>query len=139
MVVAGNQADGAYTVLYGEADPNIGPPLHRHLSDHEVFHILEGSVLFEIDGQQRIANAGEVVGIPPGEAHRYLVVGETRAKMVLWVQPAGIDEFFIELDAELKRPGPPDMQSIAELHAKYGMELLGPPLSAEPDKVHLGG
>ncbi|HEY4046663.1 MAG TPA: cupin domain-containing protein [Acidobacteriaceae bacterium] len=52
------QASGqALTVIETVNAPGFGPPLHRH-RETEVFRVLEGRYLFEIDGKRFEAGAG---------------------------------------------------------------------------------
>lgn len=125
--VAGKDTGGKYSVMTGQTPPLGGPPLHVHRDVNETFFILEGKFMFELDGVQHFAEAGTTVHIPPGVQHLYQNVGETVGRSVLIVEPAGLDEFFIELAELLKTPGAPPMDLIATLHDKYGMDLAGPP------------
>lgn len=128
--VSGAQTDGKVTVIHGETPPKGGPPLHTHVSDSETFYVVEGEFLFVLDGEKITASAGSTVFIPAGVVHQYQNVGEEFGKLLLVVEPAGLDEFFVELDALLKESEEPNMPAIAALHEKYRMELLGPPLAA---------
>jgi quercetin dioxygenase-like cupin family protein len=131
--VPGSAAQGKYTVLTGETPPMGGPPLHRHLSDHETFYVLEGDFVFELDGVLVDAGPGSTVHIPPGVVHLYQNRGETPGRLLLVVEPAGLDEFFQELHDLLQAHAMPPMEELAGLHARHRMELLGPPLAARPE------
>jgi quercetin dioxygenase-like cupin family protein len=128
--VAGNETQGQYTVICGETPPLGGPPLHLHTTDAETFYIVEGTFLFELDGEVIHATSGDIVHIQPGVKHLYQNTGADFGKLLLVVAPAGLDEFFIELDSLLKAHAEPPMPEIAALHAKFNMELLGPPMVA---------
>ncbi len=130
VLVSGASTGGKYTVMHGVTPPTGGPPLHVHLFESEVFHVISGSFVFVLDGERVEASEGATVFIPAGTSHQYQNVGETNGELLLFVEPAGLDEFFVELDALLKAGGQNDMAAIAGLHAKYRMELQGPPLSA---------
>ena len=54
---------GALTSIETTNAPGFGPPLHRH-PETEVFYVLEGRYLFEVDGKQFTADAGDVVTAP---------------------------------------------------------------------------
>lgn len=131
--VAGSSCGGRLSLMHSTTPPLAGPPLHRHLTDSETFYVLDGHFVFELDGERVELGAGDTLFIPPGVVHRYQCVGDVPGNVLCLVEPAGLDEFFGELHALLKRPGPPDMGEIAALHARFGMELLGPPMSAEQD------
>jgi quercetin dioxygenase-like cupin family protein len=128
--VAGTETGDQYTVISGQTPPLGGPPLHVHLSDSETFYVVEGTFLFELDGVIHHANTGDVVHIQPGVKHLYQNIGTEPGKLLLVVAPAGLDEFFIELDALLRVHAEPPMPEIAGLHARFKMELLGPPMIA---------
>lgn len=128
--VSGFETGNQYTVLHGQTPPMGGPPLHVHISDSETFHVLEGTFIFELDGEIVNAVEGDVVHIQPGVKHLYQNVGSEPGRLLLVVAPGGLDDFFVELDALLKAHSEPPMQEIAMLHAKYKMELLGPPMVA---------
>lgn len=128
--VASQQTNGKLTVIHSETPPNGGPPLHAHLSDSETFFVLEGEFLFVLNDETVVVSAGSTVFIPAGTRHQYQNVGGEPGKLLIILEPAGLDAFFIELDVLLKQSAEPDMPAVAALHAKFGMELLGPPLAA---------
>lgn len=129
ILISGEDTSGKYAFMHGVTPPKGGPPLHVHLTDSEVFHVLSGEFVFVLDGERREALQGSTVFIPAGVSHQYQNVGEEPGELLLFVEPAGLDDFFIELDALLKAGGAEDMGAIAQLHAKYRMDLQGPPLS----------
>jgi quercetin dioxygenase-like cupin family protein len=61
----------ALTIIETSNAPGFGPPLHRH-SETEVFRVLEGRYLFEVDGRRFEAGVGELVSVPGGAAHTFL-------------------------------------------------------------------
>lgn len=130
VLVSGSSTGGKYTVMHGVTPPKGGPPLHVHLHESEVFHVISGSFVFMLDGDRVEASEGSTVFIPAGVSHQYQNIGDQPGQLLLFIEPAGLDEFFVELDALLKAGGHNDMAAIAGLHAKYRMELQGPPLSA---------
>lgn len=126
--VQGDDTGGRYTVMHGWTPPQGGPPLHRHHRDAETFQVLSSRFAFMLDGQRVEAGPGDTIHIPAGVVHQYQNIGPEPGEVLLVVEPAGLDRFFVELDALLREPGPPDMRRIAELHERYGMDLLGPPM-----------
>jgi len=128
--VAGADTGGRYTVIHGVTPPLGGPPLHLHHEDWETFFVLSGRFAFLLDGERIEAEKGDTIHIPPGVVHQYQNIAAEPSEVLLFVEPAGLDEFFVELDALLKSSAEPDMGAIAALHARYKMELLGPPMAA---------
>ncbi|MBI5804233.1 cupin domain-containing protein [Candidatus Pacearchaeota archaeon] len=45
--------------------------LHHHKNKHETFYILKGKVLIEVEGNEKIMNAGDVQLLEPNTKHRF--------------------------------------------------------------------
>jgi mannose-6-phosphate isomerase-like protein (cupin superfamily) len=122
---------GWYSILEDTTKPQCGPPLHRHLCEDESFYVLEGEYLFEIDGERVYAGPGASVYAPRGSAHTFQNVGESKGRMLVMVQPGGLDRFFRELDAATAGMRKPDPTVVLPVFEKYKIELLGPPLPVQ--------
>lgn len=71
-------------------EPGGRIPLHRHDSiEHEQI-ILEGEMLLNLDGEEVLVRAGDVVFIPAKVTHSYLNPGKTQVKF-LCIVPARVD------------------------------------------------
>jgi quercetin dioxygenase-like cupin family protein len=107
----------------------LGPPLHRR-AEGEVFEILTGRYLFEVDGARFIARRGDLVSVPGGAARAFVNVTGTGGRQQVFVQ-SGVDvaSFFKEMREALE----PDIDPVAPLRRfgrRWGVEFLGPPLRA---------
>jgi quercetin dioxygenase-like cupin family protein len=51
--------------------PGFGPPLHKH-REAEIFYILQGRYLFEVDGKRFEATAGDTVVANGNVPHRFV-------------------------------------------------------------------
>ena len=121
-------SDGALTVMETENAPGFGPPLHRH-GEAEVFRVLEGRYLYEVDGRRFEVGEGELVSVPGGAAHAFRNVTEKPARQLVMLLP-GMDaeRFFRELGAVMAA-GRPSMEALNRCGEPWGMEFLGPPIS----------
>ncbi len=120
---------GAFTVFEGQTGPLQGPPLHRHRDQDEWWYILDGEYRFEVDGREIYARAGDTVFAPRGSVHTFQNVGTRPGRTLTTVVPGGVDLFFEELEIAAPRDAVPDRSRMAAICAKYGQELLGPPLA----------
>ncbi len=77
------------TIIETTNAPCFGPPLHRH-PETEVFRVLEGRYLFEVDGKRFEAGAGEVVSVPGGVPHTFLNITGQPAHQFIMILP-GMD------------------------------------------------
>jgi mannose-6-phosphate isomerase-like protein (cupin superfamily) len=118
--------DGAYTLIEVIDEPQAGPPLHLHRREDESFYILEGTFAFQIGDIAETATAGWFMTAPKGVPHSYKNIGTTPAKMLTIFVPAGIENFFEDL-SKLTAAGTLDIDSIAAVAAKQGVELVPPP------------
>ena len=102
---------GALTTIETTNAPGFGPPLHRH-RETEVFCVLKGRYLFEIDGRRFTANAGDVVTAPGGSAHTFVNIADQPARQLIQILP-GLDAaaFFTGLGAVM-RDGKPDQDAL---------------------------
>ncbi len=107
-----------------------GPPLHLHYEQDEWWHILQGQYLFHVDGKDIFASPGDTVFAPRGSRHTFQNIGTTPARALITAVPGGLDIFFEELSAAVPPGSVPDHDEMADIFAKHGLELLGPPLGA---------
>jgi quercetin dioxygenase-like cupin family protein len=124
----GQRAAGGPTFLEFTAAPGFNTGDHIHSQIEEIFYVVEGE--FKIRAGDRVLRAkpGDFVLVPPGVPHGFAnPVGGGPAKMVLLISPAGVHErYFEELAAILAKPGPPNIQAIVALRARYDTEQVSP-------------
>ena len=126
--LSGTETGGTYAIIEDQTPPDMGPPLHRHSREDESFYVLEGEYVFEVDGERISALAGSSVYAPKGTAHRFQNVGATAGRLLVMVQPAGLDSFFVDIDDATRGAREPDLSVVGPIFEKHGLELLGPPL-----------
>jgi quercetin dioxygenase-like cupin family protein len=123
-------ATGERATLIESTDaPGYGPPMHRHARETEVFHILKGRYLFEVDGERIVAEAGKTVVAGVGSTHRFINIDAEPSRMLVLIMP-GLDAnaFFTELGSVMK-DGIPAPGTLQKFGNKWGVEFLGPPLT----------
>ncbi|TMV07846.1 cupin domain-containing protein [Ruegeria sediminis] len=122
-----SDSDGSMSIIETENAPGFGPPLHRH-RETEIFRVLEGRYLYEIDGKRFTAETGDVVTIPGGAVHAFRNEASTPSRQLIMIVP-GLDAaaFFSGL-AETMKGGKLDPESLNAFSRKWQIEFLGPPL-----------
>lgn len=124
--ISGKDTNGQLAVFEYVGTEKVGPVLHVHHDQDEIFSIVDGEYLFQVGGEKFIVKAGDTVFAPRGIPHTWIQLSE-RGKQVYMVQPAGqLEDFFLKL-TELK--GPPTDELIQKMHKAHGMTVLGPPLT----------
>lgn len=121
-IVSGDETEGKMAVFEEIVPPGFGPPRHTHRSQLEVFHVIEGSLRFEVNGESFERGAGEVAVVPAGAIHAFQNIGATPAVIHFEMLPAGDSEeaFHLMVGGEID-----DLDAFFD---KYDMDLAGPPL-----------
>lgn len=113
--------------------PGFGPPLHKH-HEAEIFYILEGRYLFEVDGKRIEVKTGDTVVANSNVPHTFVNIDDRPARQLVMIVP-GFDAlaFFTQLGHAMKG-GTPDRQKLQAFSAQWGVDFLGPPLRV-PSRV----
>ena len=82
---------GALSVFRATMPEGFGPPRHIHTREDEVFLVLEGEALFDIDGRILRAGPGATVFMPRGVPHTFRVQSPV-AVMLGVMTPGGFEE-----------------------------------------------
>jgi quercetin dioxygenase-like cupin family protein len=122
---------GRATLIETHDAPGFGPPMHRHENETEVFHVLQGRYLFEVNGERKVVQAGETLTALVGTMHRFVNIDDETSRMLVLISP-GFDAtgFFSQL-RDVMADGIPDPATLARFGAKWHIEFLGPPLQVE--------
>ena len=68
-----------------------GPGAHVHSGEDDAFLILEGELVFTVEGERIVAGPGTFVLVPPGVEHGFANEGDAVCRMVNIHAPAGFD------------------------------------------------
>ena len=117
---------GAFSVVEATEEPGSAAPLHVHHGEAEAFYVVSGAIKLTCGDQTLTAGAGDFVSTPKDVPHKYAVVGEQPARVLLLFSRPGFEQFFAEGGAPLDEPpaGPPDPERLQRLFAKYDLEVL---------------
>ena len=126
IVAGANSTDNAFSIVEVTDPPGSGAPLHVHHGEAEGFYILDGTIELTCGTEAVVAHAGDFIYAPKDVPHKYLVVGDKPARLLLLFSRPGFEMFFAEGGAPLDQApaGPPDADAFRRLVEKYDMELL---------------
>jgi quercetin dioxygenase-like cupin family protein len=134
---ANDNTDGVsiieHRMPYGEATP-----LHIHRNEDEIFHILRGTMRFEIGGKIVVGHAGDVLCAPKGVPHRFVVDSPDGAHCLTIMKGKDFETMVLEMSAptdaedvpEVQAPSPQMIAQLAAACARNGIDIIGPPLAA---------
>src|SRR3712207_4312540 len=132
------QTGGRYTLVEILAPDGYGSVLHVHHLEDEGFYILEGEMTFYVGDQTIKAHPGSFLFGPKDVPHAFRV-DSGPAKLLFVLSPAGFEGLIREMGEPARAltippqpEAPPDeaeMERLADIGARYGGEILGPPPS----------
>ena len=132
FLITGAESNGAMFVAETLVPPGGGPPPHIHSREDESFYLLEGTLTLTSGEQTMQASAGDFVFLPRGIMHTFKNIGDTHARMLIIVTPAGIEKFFEETFEPAEKGAEPGAMSQEMLMRflsaapRYGITLLPP-------------
>ncbi|MGI9566182.1 MAG: cupin domain-containing protein [Nitrosopumilus sp.] len=130
VLASKDDTEGTYSVVEAKVFPNGGPVPHIQTREHEGFYVLEGEIMFTVNGKEIVAKPGTFVNVPPNVTHSFKNKKDTLAKMLIILAPGGLEKLFVEVGEEVSDPTiqPPPMSEIqikkfADLVSNYGVEI----------------
>jgi mannose-6-phosphate isomerase-like protein (cupin superfamily) len=129
ILAGAGSTDRSFSVVECIEPPGSGAPLHIHHAEAEAFFILDGTVELTCGAEKLTARSGDFVYTPKDVAHKFTVVGDRPARLLMMFSRPGFEMFFAEGGSPMDQPpaGPPDVAKFKHLVEKYDMELLEVP------------
>lgn len=126
LKISGKDTNGQLSVFEYTGLAKVGPALHVHFKQDEIFMVTEGEYRFVVGKQTHVLTAGQTIFLPRNIPHTWIQLSDT-GKMIYMLQPAGkMEEFFILMNSLKEKPSAEEMDKI---HAAHQMKVVGPPLS----------
>ena len=135
--VSTSDGQDGLSVLEHWVPHGFSPPLHLHRTEDEVFHVLEGEFRVRVKDQEHRLGPGDVLLGPKGVPHTYRIESAQGGRCVTITARGDFERFVRAVSRPAARPelpepaGPPSpdaLQALKAAAAKYGIELVGPPL-----------
>ena len=131
MKVTAEETDGAFMLIEDRMTRGKTTPLHTHPHEDETMIVLEGEILFYVEGREHRVGPGGVAVAPRGVPHAFMVTSESA--IILALQTPGSGEAFYR-DASEPATAETDpartdlgrLRATAERHPDI-IEILGPP------------
>jgi mannose-6-phosphate isomerase-like protein (cupin superfamily) len=128
MIDGEETPDRGFSLVEHPMSPRaLAAPLHRHNREDEYSFVLEGRMGALLGDDAVEAGPGDLVHKPRNQWHTFWNAGDTPCRILEIIAPAGFEDFFRELH-DLGGALKADPQDLAELNARYGLEM-------QPDTV----
>jgi quercetin dioxygenase-like cupin family protein len=120
FLVPGADGGGRFALVEHLLAPRrLAAPLHRHSREDEYTFVLAGRVGAILGGAEAAVEAGELLFKPRDQWHTFWNAGDTEARMLEIISPAGFEQAFREIAAIEGEPTP---EAIAAIGDRYGVE-----------------
>ncbi len=123
-LVEGGQTGGDYALVEHPIRPRaLAAETHIHAREDEVSYVVEGEVGVQLDGREFVARAGDVIFKPRNVPHAFWNAGDTPARIIDLITPAGFEQFFREIAplAEAGWDDPESLERLGEIGDRYGL------------------
>jgi quercetin dioxygenase-like cupin family protein len=125
----GEWSEDAFSLVEVTMERGRATGLHRDPS-HETFYVLDGELLFHVDGEEQSAAQGATLAVRRGVPHAFIAVSEIAHFLVLNT-PGTQDRFFRDggfpaTSRDFADAPAPDLERTRVSAQRHGVELLGP-------------
>lgn len=126
LKISSKDTNGALSVFEYTGLGKVGPMLHIHFKQDEIFCVTEGKYRFVVGNETHELNEGQTIFLPRNVPHTWIQLSD-KGKMIYMLQPAGkMEEFFSLMNSLKSRPTKEEMDKI---HAAHDMKVVGEPLT----------
>jgi quercetin dioxygenase-like cupin family protein len=123
---------GQYSLIDAEVPPGLGSPWHVHPDEDEWFYCRDGEFTIYVGDERLTLTAGGFAFGPRGVPHTF-IAGPEGGKMLFGAGPK-FEGFLREIAQPTAKhvlppppEGPPNMELLLPIAAKWTYEILGPP------------
>ena len=136
--ISADDSNGGISVLEHRCAKGEAPPLHIHRNEDEIFHVIGGRLQFEIGGERLTASDGDVVLVPCGVPHRFLVQSDTGAHWLTIMKGRDFESLVKDVSMPtdiadppaITHPGPEEIAALTATCAANGIDIVRPPMTA---------
>ena len=126
LKISSKDTDGQLSVFEYTGLGKVGPMLHLHMYQDEIFTVIEGEYRFVVGEETHVLKPGQTIFLPRNIPHTWIQLTD-KGKLIYFLQPAGkMEEFFSYMNTLKERPSQSEMDRI---HKEHGMKVVGPPLT----------
>ena len=126
LKISSKDTGGQLSVFDYTGLDKVGPMLHIHFKQDEIFTVIDGSYRFAVGNETHVLHAGQTIFLPRGIPHTWIQLSD-KGRLIYMLQPAGkMEEFFVLMNSLKERPSEAEINRI---HAAHDMKVVGPPLT----------
>jgi mannose-6-phosphate isomerase-like protein (cupin superfamily) len=121
FMISAHDSGGNFALVEHPIPPRaLGAPLHRHHNEDEYSYVLEGRIGAQLGDEIVFANVGDLIFKPRNQWHTFWNAGDSPARILEIISPAGFEQYFREMGALPPDATPADRAAIA---ARYSLDV----------------
>jgi quercetin dioxygenase-like cupin family protein len=121
----GEDTSGSFYLGEVELPPGFpGPPPHVHDRLNDMFFVIEGTLTVRLGNEERRAEPGTFVCVPPGIVHTFSNPGATLVRFLNFNTPAGWERYMRDLAAASSEGRTPTSEEIGRIAARYDFRAV---------------
>jgi mannose-6-phosphate isomerase-like protein (cupin superfamily) len=122
FMIDGDETDQDFALVEHPMPPrHLAAPLHKHSREDEYSYVLEGRMGALLGDEVVHAEPGDLVFKPRDQWHTFWNAGDEPCRILEIISPSGFEKYFNEM-VDLLADGPPDIEKLVALGARYGLE-----------------
>jgi len=115
FMIDGSDTGGRFALVQHLFAPKaLAAPMHRHHDEDEYTFVLTGRIGAILQGEEVVAEPGDLLFKPRGQWHTFWNAGDTPCRILEIISPGGFEQFFAERGDGSARP---------DAGARYGLEF----------------
>jgi mannose-6-phosphate isomerase-like protein (cupin superfamily) len=137
FLVDGDESAGGFSLVEHPMSARaLGAPMHRHTLEDEYSYVLEGRMGALLGDEVLEAGPGSLIFKPRNQWHTFWNTGDTPARILEIISPAGFERYFVELVAlgGSRQASPQVLKSLAE---RYSLEVDPQSIPTLLERFHL--
>ena len=123
FMVDGDESGGGFSLVEHPMSAHaLGAPIHRHMREDEYSYVVEGRIGLMLGDHVLEAGPGSLIFKPRQQWHTFWNAGDSPARILEIISPAGFERYFAELVAlgGSRVASSQDLKSLAE---RYALEV----------------
>lgn len=105
------------------APKELAAPFHMHSREDEFTVVTHGRFGFLLGEEVFHAGPGELVRKPRNQWHTFWNAGDEPGRVLEIISPVGFEQYFHEIADCFPDDAPPDLDTMAQANAKYGLQM----------------
>jgi quercetin dioxygenase-like cupin family protein len=124
FMIDGAETGDSFALVEHPMPPRaLAAPLHRHSREDEYSFVLEGRVGALLGEEVVYGEPGDLIFKPRGQWHTFWNAGDTPARLLEIISPAGFERLFEEMTDLPEAAGSGGPAALVAMAAPYGLEM----------------